>query len=247
MERVNKPRYPSAMHAKGWFGALCALRLLGACATASSEVAASKHALGSGDVEAPPSYAALPEIDQRQRTPRVLQGLSVARQVLAQRLPEPPDDRRHSTLSAWIGDTVIPWIDKRREGAEEVRFQFGLTSSGEFAADSGEATIARGLLGLVDEDTAEELMRIPLPSELDTEPEIAGIFHELVDTQAKPFRNAALNEYQRCDELARARIGQGDRSGVQWEEFCRARFARLRSSTAGVSASLATTSQRTVP
>jgi hypothetical protein len=175
--------------------------------------------LSLGDPAAPPGFAALPDIAHSQRSSRIEQGLSLARQLLATPLPAPPDDRHYAILQAWIDERVAPWVSARREGVDETRFQFGLQTQHSEPA----AVVARGVVGLLEENTALELAQIPSPSELETEPEIAEMFRELVDTQAKPFRHAAVSEYRKCSELG----SDGDSDAKRWGEFCRARFRRL--------------------
>jgi len=210
------------MHRRLW-SSLGLLASLSACATAQPQgdrVAGADRALYAGDPSAPPAFAALPDIESRQQSSRIIEGLSLARHVLATKLPTPPDDRRYQSLQSWIDQTVAPWIRARRDSVDEARFQFGIDAGA--AAD--ETVIGRGVLGLLEENTALELSQIPSPTELDTEPEIAEIFRELVTTQAKPFRNAAVSEYRLCSELGQAKGGELSR----WAEFCRSRFERLR-------------------
>jgi hypothetical protein len=202
-----------------WAASLAALGAF-ACASSSTEVGVQTAALHSGDPNGPPAFASLPDVPAAGESPRTQQGLSLARQVFANVLPEAPDDRRYSALQAWIDQTVVAWIAARREAVDETRFQFAVDKG----ASATEQVIARGVLGLLQESTALELTHIPSPAELDTEPDIADIFRDLVTTQAEPFRRAALAEYQRCARLAAAEGG-----GVRpWARFCSARYHKLR-------------------
>ena len=189
------------------------------CATTSPEVEVRRAALEQGDGDAPPDFAALPDLTASQQSPRLQQGFSLARQVLGKSLPTPPDDRRYGPLQAWIDGTVAPWITARREAVDDTRFQFALDQG----ASNRDAAIARGVIGLLHENTALELSHIPSPLELETEPEIAEIFRELVATQAKPFVNAARSEYRKCAELAAAEGGELKR----WANFCATRHDHL--------------------
>lgn len=196
------------------------LLLLSACAAQGAEVTAQRSALYRGDPSAAPAFAALPDITKAQQSTRVAQALSLVQHTLSGQLPTPPDDRRYEALQTWIDETVAPWISARRDSVDELRFQFDLAHN----AVVSEQVIARGVIGLLQENTAQELSQIPLPSELDTEPEIADIFRDLVNTQAKPFRNAALAEYRQCDALAEPVNPDVQR----WSEFCHVRAERLR-------------------
>jgi len=199
--------------------------LLG-CAAASPEVGLKHAELRHGDPDAAPEFAALPDVQLAQQSPHVLRGLSVARQVLQRGLPTPPDDRRFSVLQSWIDQTVAPWVEARRDSLDETKFQFGVEVPVATAATTpavAEGAIAWGVLGLLEENTAGELTRIPSPAELDTEPEIADIFRELVSTQARPFRSAALAKYKKCYELGL----QGGEALSDWATFCGLRYERV--------------------
>jgi hypothetical protein len=194
--------------------------LLAACATTSTESTAQGHStLRSGDPNGPPTIGALPDVAQTGTSPRVQQGLSMARQVLATRLPEPPADHSYAVLQAWIDRSVAPWVAARRDGVDEARFQFGL----EHEVPVDERVVATAVLGLLQEDTALSLSQLPAPSELDSEPEIAQIFRELVQTQVQPFQSAALTQYRACADSAHAE----GRDLRRWATFCDARLDRL--------------------
>jgi hypothetical protein len=68
------------------------------------------------------------------------------------------------------------------------------------------------------------LGNIPAPSELDSEPDIAEIYAEVVVKQATPFITAALVEYRECANTAI----NGPQSMRHWAYFCARRFERLR-------------------
>jgi hypothetical protein len=191
-----------------------------ACASEAPEVEVQTAALRTGNPAGPPAFASLPDVPVGDQTPHTQQGLSLARQVFANALPEAPPDRRYSALQAWIDQTVVAWIAARREAVDETRFQFAVDKG----ASATEQVVARGVLGLLQESTALELTHIPSPAELDTEPEIAEIFHDLVTTQAEPFRRAAIAEFRSCAKLAAAEGGDVR----PWARFCSARFHKLR-------------------
>jgi hypothetical protein len=202
-----------------WAAGLAALAVA-ACASSTPEVEVRRAALQAGDPGGPPEFASLPDVPAGDQTPHTEQGLSLARQVFANALPEAPADRRYKALQAWIDQTVVAWIAARRDGVDETRFQFAVDEG----ASATEQVIARGVLGLLEESTALELTHIPSPTELDTEPEIAEIFRDLVTTQAEPFRNSAIAEFRSCAKLAAAEGGEVR----AWAHFCSARFHKLR-------------------
>jgi hypothetical protein len=103
---------------------------------------------------------------------------------------------------------------------DETRFQFSSTTG----IDPDARVLRSAVVGLLQEDTAQALGAIPAPSELDSEPEIAELYRELVRVQSEPFIGAACAEYRACAEVAEEEGGsQLERFG----EFCRARFERL--------------------
>ena len=199
---------------------------LAACAAHGTEVSVTRSALQHGDPDAAPEFAALPDVQATQQTPRVVRGLSLARDVLQHGLPTPPDDRRYAALQAWIDRAVVPWVESRRDSLDETRYQFGIPAGAEpkpAAGSEPESAIAWGVLALLEENTARELSRIPSPTELDTEPDIADIFRELVGKQARPFRSAALAKYRKCYDLG---VHAGSEV-ADWAQFCGLRYERV--------------------
>jgi hypothetical protein len=194
----------------------------------SSACAASQHPdedtdreLWPGDPDAAPSLAALPELPSgaAAETPRTHQGLLIARQAMGTRLPAPPADRSSVSLQRWIDTVVVEWVAGRREQTETARERFLL----EGTPNAAEAIVSHAVLGLLQEDTALTLARLPTPSELDTEPEIADMFRDVTRKQADAFLNAAMIELRDC-------ANAGYRAGGDmrpWAEFCHARFDRL--------------------
>jgi hypothetical protein len=107
---------------------------------------------------------------------------------------------------------------------EEPRFLFRSSNGGEPSEDdAAKQIVAHAVLGLLQEDTAIELSTIPTPMELDSEPEIAKIFRDLINEQATPFVSAAQHEYAECANRS-YRAGEPFASLAR---FCHARFDRL--------------------
>ncbi|HKU40605.1 MAG TPA: hypothetical protein VJR89_20735 [Polyangiales bacterium] len=192
--------------------------LLLCCATHPAPAVSSQpEKLRPGDASAPPSLRALPELS-KDRSERLHRGLTQAKQVFAAQLPAAPSERSYDVLSAWVESEVAHWIDARRDAVEETRFQFKSS-----APEPATQVIASAVIGLLQEDTAHQLAQIPQPRELDNEPEIAALFHELVLGQADPFQRAALEEYESCAKA-------GDEEGGQLQrfaKFCKERHHRL--------------------
>ncbi len=174
------------------------------------------EALRLGDPVGPPSLRALPEISKA-RSEQLHRGLAQAGEVFASQLPAAPPDRAYIELAAWVEEEVAQWVIARRDGVDETRFQFDTSAHSDPAAHA----VTNAVIGLLHEDTARSLARIPMPKELESEPEIAALFRELVDTQAAPFLHAARIAYGHCAEHA------DDADDDRFERFCRARAEAL--------------------
>ena len=178
-----------------------------------------REALRNGNPEGPPTMQSLPDVAKSSASPRVQSGMTLARQVLATRIPAPPSDRSYQHLQSWIDHDVVPWVTARRESVDETRFQFGL----EDGASDDERVVATAVIGLLQEDTALALASIPSPSELDTEPEVEEMFRDLVRTQSEPFQNAALDQYRTCAN----RAYESSPELRRWALYCHKRFDHL--------------------
>lgn len=174
-----------------------------------------------GDPNAAPSVGALPEMvrEPPDMAERMRPALTMVNEILARKLPEPPADRSYESLSAWVDGAVTPWVEQRREAIDDVRFQL----------QRSEPTVADGVLGAVvvgmlQEDTALELERIPAPAELDSEPQVATMFRDIIRVQARPFVNSALQHYVQCANTGYRATEEFQR----FARFCHARHDRLR-------------------
>jgi hypothetical protein len=191
--------------------------VIAGCAGSVSADRQERIAMRVGDATAPPSLRALPEID-KPRSKQLHRGLAQAGKVFGSPLPAAPADRVYIELAAWVEEDVANWVIARRDAVEETRFQFETSAK----SDPTAQVIANAVVGLLQEDTARSLSAIPVPVELDSEPEIAALFRELVDTQAAPFLAAAKTEYQRCE------TGADDADGLErFARFCATRAERL--------------------
>lgn len=207
------------VRATGWL-AFAALWSFG-CAASQHPGQGDPHELAPGDPDAEPSLSALPELPHgaAAETPRTHQALLIALEAIGARLPEPPVDHSSASLQHWIDTVVVEWVEDRRAQTEATRERFML----EGVPNAAEAIVSHAVLGLLHEDTALSLARLPTPSELDSEPEIADMFREVTRNQADAFRSAAVIELRDC-------ANQGYREGGDmraWADFCHARFNRL--------------------
>ena len=205
-----------------WIGApgakLWVVLLLVACASGGG---ASKH-LSPGNPDAAPALSVLPEMAQgiSGRTDRTHQGMLMARKILGTPLPTPPADRSNAVLQKWVDTDVVKWLEQRRKSVDDTRFQFTLSSE----QTAGERIVTHAVIGLLHEDTALSLERIPPPKELESEPEIAQMFRDILRSQATPFVTSALVEFRECSDTA----FDGPDDMRNWAQYCAARFERLK-------------------
>jgi hypothetical protein len=203
----------------------CACAALAGCATAgappTTEPVEQVAYDDGGDTERP-ALASLPALPQGSAadTARSHQGLLIARATLDETMPEPPIDRSYSELQKWVDTQVVSWIERRRAQTAETRDRFRL----EGAPNPSELALSHAVVGLIHEDTAFSLRSIPAPSELESEPEIAEMYREIVSVQADTFVSSALLEFRDC---ANGAYGTSDMR--PFAEFCHARFDRLQS------------------
>jgi hypothetical protein len=197
--------------------ALCAYAAIGCGAAVSPPPPAAQAPPGHPD--APPTLAALPELPSGV-TDRMHQGILVARQTLDAPLPEPPGDRSFTSLQHWADTQVASWIAQRQSQMELTRAR--LLHEG--APSRRERVISHAVLALLHEDTARELADMPAPKELDSEREIAAMYHDLMRDQANTFATSALLELRQCANLAY----RGPANLRGFAGYCHARFDRLR-------------------
>ncbi len=189
-----------------------------------------------GDPNAAPALSALPDMvrEPAGEAERMHPPLALASEILERRLPDPPDDRSYASLSEWVESTIAPWVEQRRDAIDDVRFQMMRDSPAET-----EQVLCSTVVGLLQEDTALSLERIPAPAELDREPEVAKMFRDIIHLQARPFMEAALREYAAC-----AKLGTDEGAELErWGRFCDVRQKRLRSDQAIGAAPLAAVTQ----
>lgn len=195
--------------------------MLVACGGASTTRAgtiASGDAPG-GDARGVPSLSALPAdgIDRSDFSERMRRGWDLAKQTFVEQMPELPATRDSATLTAWSQGPLAGWVSRRTEVVEAARVELDAA-----ADETSEQRIAGGaIVGLMYEDVGRAILAIPAPDELDREPEIAAVYHDVIAFQASPWVEYARRAYRACRENARIH------SIEPYAEFCAARGARL--------------------
>jgi hypothetical protein len=169
-----------------------------------------------GDAHGRASIEALPSLDVPDS--ELSDQMRMARMLSAESLelppPQVPADRSAANLSAWSDHELKAWVSAKQKRAEAARAELDRAA----VENHRQRIVAGALVGLVFEDVARELLVLPIPNELDHEPEIAQIFHELMAKQAEPYLVHARLAYAAC-----AGNAQGLESMSHWSNFCSAR------------------------
>tara|TARA_B100001750_G_scaffold232489_2_gene231676 strand:+ start:2099 stop:2791 length:693 start_codon:yes stop_codon:yes gene_type:complete len=198
------------------------LVLLAACAS-SGGTPESETAGGAGVPEAPPSMECLPDVPQPTRAEftesmRFAWRLSEDAFELPDPMPPSPDSDT-AEVQAWTDGQMHEWLQRKNQLVEAARAELNQAAEENHA----QRTMAGGLVGVLYEDVARVLLRVPLPSDLrNEEPVIVDAFRDVVDAQARPYLEHARRAYAACAANARPH------DELQpWEHFCSARRALL--------------------
>jgi hypothetical protein len=173
-----------------------------------------------GDAHGSPSVEALPSLDVADAS--LTKEMRMARMLSEEslNLPAPPlpSGRTAEDIQRWSEDTLAPWLGRKQERAEAARAELDLAA----LQSQRQRVLAGALVGLVYEDVAQGLMRVPAPRELDSEPEILAMYQDLLRQQAAPYLTHAKLGYDACaaNALAVASLGH-------WSTFCSARSEQL--------------------
>ena len=175
--------------------------------------------LARGDARGVPSLAMLPAegIDRSEFSERMARGWDLAKQTFAEAMPAAPSAHDSATLSAWSEGPLASWLRHRTESVDVARRELDAA-----AEESSEQRIAGGaIVGLMYEDVGRAILAIPVPQELDREPEIAVVYRDVIAFQASPWVEHARRAYRACRENALLHAIE------PYAQFCAERGARL--------------------
>ena len=179
-----------------------------------------KKTVYAGDASGRASIEVLPSLDVPESA--LTAEMRMARLLSAEsmELPAPtaPGDRSADQLSSWSDSELKEWLQEKQRRAGAAREELDRAA----AQSHRQRIMAGALVGLVYEDIARALLHIPVPAELDSEPEVAGLFRELMAKQAAPFVNHAQLAYAACAANALGLSGM-----AHWSGFCEARGQQL--------------------
>jgi hypothetical protein len=186
------------------------------CAGCAAGQANKKKAVYVGDARGRASIEVLPSLDvpESELTAEMRMARLLSAESLELPAPTLPGDRSAAQLSDWSDSQLKDWLSEKQQRAEAARAELDRAA----AQNHRQRIVAGALVGLVYEDIARTLLSIPLPAELDTEPEVADLFRELMAKQAAPFLLHAELAYTAC-----AGNAAGLESMAHWSEFCERR------------------------
>jgi hypothetical protein len=203
-----------------WIGAglaLCALTTVG-CAGAVAR--GKRHRYQEGDALGAPRVEALPSLDVAEST--LTPEMRMARLLSAECLNLDPPTRPVETTSAamehWSDAELKAWMQHKHASAEAARKELDLAAT----QNHRQRIMAGAMVGLVYEDVARNLLALPTPSELSSEPDIAAMYVDLLRTQATPYLVQARQAYTACAGNA-AQLSELR----HWSDFCLSREEQL--------------------
>jgi hypothetical protein len=174
----------------------------------------------SGDVQGPPRVEALPslDVDEQDLTKEMRMARMLSEESLNLPAPALPSGRTADDIQRWSEDTLASWLGRKQERAEAARAELDVAA----LQNQRQRIVAGALVGLVYEDVAQGLLRVPAPRELESEPEILAMYHDLLQQQAEPYLNHAKLGYDACAANAHALA-----SLEHWSAFCGGRSGQL--------------------
>jgi hypothetical protein len=188
------------------------------CASTSSSAHA--RTFQPGDSAGRPSVEALPSLDvaQTELTPEMRMAALLSAECLNLAPPVQPTDNSTAAIAAWSDQELKTWMREKHARAEAARRELDRAAE----QNHRQRVMAGALVGLVYEDVARTLLRLPVPSELSSEPEIAAMYGELLRTQARPYLLQAHHAYVACS-------GNAEQLSPlhHWTQFCEQREERL--------------------
>jgi hypothetical protein len=162
----------------------------------------------------------LPSLDvvDEALTPEMRMARMLSAESLALTPPAVPADTSAAQLTAWSERELKPWLQEKQRRADAAREELDRAA----VQNHRQRIVAGALLGLVFEDVARELLQVPVPRELASEPEVAGIFREVMMSQAAPYLLHAKLAYNACAGNAGGLASMG-----HWSTFCSGRAESL--------------------
>lgn len=203
--------------------ALLVCSLGAGCAGQAKQTASTVPAFA-GDARGPASVETLPSLDVPDSTLTAEMRMARLLSTESLELPQPnaPKDRHAGPLADWSDSELKRWLEEKQRRAEAAREALDRAA----VQNQRQRIIAGALVGLVYEDIARTLLRVPEPAELASEPEVSAVFREVMLKQSAPFLVHAELAYKACEGNARVLKGM-----VHWSTFCHTRATLLPDNT----------------
>ena len=173
-----------------------------------------------GDPEAEPSMLVLPSVDveHSELSEKMRFGWTLAEESFANEMPPPPPSGDTPDIQQWSEQDLRVWLERKSRTIEAARRELDAAAE----ETHRQRILAGAIVGLMYEDIALALRAIPVPAEIQREPEIAEIFRDVLEAQASPFLEHARRAYRACHLNARGQEGLG-----HWSRFCEVRRDNL--------------------
>jgi hypothetical protein len=172
-----------------------------------------------GSVADKPSIEVLPSADVEQQgwSKRMRFAYLLTQQSLDLKAPSSPRGSSATEIQVWSKSELEPWLERKNQMVEAARAELDL------AADNSqrELIMAGAMVGLMYEDVARVLAKVPMPAELGKEPSIAKMYRDVVSFHAAPYIGHARRAYEACAKNA------WPEEMRHWSRFCSGRAERL--------------------
>lgn len=176
--------------------------------------------LYAGRAEAEPSMECLPDPDVADEayTQHMQRGRELAQASFEVPDPVMPPDRAAQTLTAWADGALRTWIQAKTHAVDAAREELDLAAE----ENHRQRIIGGAIVGLMHEDIGRIISSVPVPDDLDDEPEILEAFRHVIEGQAEPYFRLARQAYHAC-----ALNAVQPESMQHWSSFCRQRMDNL--------------------
>jgi hypothetical protein len=174
-----------------------------------------------GDPMATPSLVSLPSLDvpRDSLSDKMRFGWDLADESFDHERPPSPPSGQTVDYQAWAGGDLASWLERKTRTVEAARAELDQAAE----ENPRQRILAGAIVGLMYESVGRELLRLPIPGEIQTDQEIADVFRSILASQARPYLAHARRAFDACRQNA-----TGGPEGLRhWSEYCAARLDYL--------------------
>ncbi|MDW8247002.1 MAG: hypothetical protein RMJ84_10535 [Sandaracinaceae bacterium] len=173
-----------------------------------------------GRVDGAPAMECLPDldIDRKELSPRMRGAMEIAAASFQRPAPPPPEDRAADAISRWSQGPFHEWLQWKTQVVVSARRELDLAAE----ENHRQRILSGALVGMMYEDLARTLLKVPMPEDLDDEPEVRAAFENVRKEEARPFLEFSQAAYRACAANAKQLPGMR-----QFVDFCQGRLERL--------------------